>query len=102
MTTADLQSVNALLGASKKTAPLPADDIRAEFDLVVVHASSLAAQPHVAALAAHADAVLLVAREADDVGAAVAALSQFGTAPIGLVLNRAFTERRGEVRAMAS
>jgi uncharacterized protein involved in exopolysaccharide biosynthesis len=102
MTTADLPSVSALLGASKKTTPLPADDIRAEFDLVVVHAPSLAAEPDVAALAAYADAVLLVAQEADDAGAAMAALSQFGTAPVGLVLNRAFTERRREVRAMAS
>ena len=40
MTTADLQSVDLLLSASNKTAPLPADDIRAEFDLVVVHAPS--------------------------------------------------------------
>ncbi|HYW64496.1 MAG TPA: exopolysaccharide transport family protein [Bradyrhizobium sp.] len=102
MTTADLQSVNALLGASKKTAPLPVDDIRAEFDLVVVHAPSLAAEPRAASLAAHADVVLLVAQEAADVGAAVAALSQSGTAPIALVLNRAFAERRREVRAMAS
>jgi uncharacterized protein involved in exopolysaccharide biosynthesis len=102
MTTADLQSVNALLGASKKTAPLSADDIRAEFDVVLVHVPSLAAQPDAASLAAHADVVLLVAQEAEDAGAAVAALSRFGTAPIGLVLNHAFTERRREVRAMAS
>jgi uncharacterized protein involved in exopolysaccharide biosynthesis len=102
MTTADLPSVSALLGASKRVAPLPADDIRAEFDLVVVHAPSLAAEPDVAALAAHADAVLLVAQEAADAHAAVAALSQGGNVPIGLVLNRAFIERRAEVRAMAS
>src|SRR4051794_952921 len=48
-TTADLPSVSALLSASNKTAP-PADDIRAEFDLVVIHAPPLAAAPDVAAL----------------------------------------------------
>ena len=106
-----LQSAEALLGASKKTAALPADDIRSEFDLVVVHAPSLAARPEGAALAAHADAVILVVREgAVDLpvtAAAVASLSRFAPVPIGLAVNRVASgpgvpERRREVRAVAS
>jgi uncharacterized protein involved in exopolysaccharide biosynthesis len=109
MTTADLQSVHALLAASKKVAPLPADDIRSEFDLVIVHAPSIAAQPAAAALAAHSDLVLLVVREGVDattLSAATASLSGSGPVPIGMVVNRVpgpmFPERRREVRAMAS
>jgi hypothetical protein len=110
MTTADLQSVNELLGASRKSTPLPADDIRSEFDLVIVHAPPVSAHPDTAVLATHADVVILVVREnaVDSVAiaAATAALSRFGPVPIGLVLNRvsttaSFTERRREARAMA-
>lgn len=110
MTTADLHSVDALLAASAKASPLPADDIRSEFALIVVHAPSISAHPDAAALAAHADLVILVAREDADpaaLSAATALLSRFGSAPVGLVVNRAsagpvFPERRREVRAMAS
>jgi Mrp family chromosome partitioning ATPase len=110
MTTADLRSVDLLLSASKKTVPLPADDIRSEFDLVVVHAPSISAHADAAALAAHADLVILVVREdATDLttlGTATALLSSFGPAPIGLAINRIagpmFPERRREVRAVAS
>jgi Mrp family chromosome partitioning ATPase len=109
MIRADLQSVDVLLSASKKSAPLPGDDIRSEFDLVVVHAPSISAHPDVAALAAHADLVILVVREgAADLAAldaATASLSSFGPVPIGMVINRVpgpmFPERRREVRAMA-
>jgi uncharacterized protein involved in exopolysaccharide biosynthesis len=110
MTTADLQSVQELLGASRKAAALPADDIRSEFDLVVVHAPPISAYPDAAALAAHVDMVILVAREnavdSAALGAATAALSKFGPVPVGLALNRVsaaagFTERRREARAMA-
>ncbi len=91
ITRADLQSVQALLGASKKTAPLPVDDIRSEFDLVIVHATSLALQPEAVAMAAHADLVVLVVRDgAVDSAAmrrATAALSRFGAVPTGLVIN---------------
>jgi uncharacterized protein involved in exopolysaccharide biosynthesis len=110
MTTADLQSVTVLLKASKKDAPLPADDIRSEFDLVLVHAPSISAHPDAAALAADADLVIVVVREgaADSaaLGAVTASLSGFGPAPVGMVINRVpgpmFPERRREVRAMAS
>ncbi|OAF14925.1 lipopolysaccharide biosynthesis protein [Bradyrhizobium centrolobii] len=91
-TTAGFRSVNVLLSASKRPEPLRADDIRSEFDLIVVHATSLALQPEAMALAAHADLVILVVREgAVDSAAmrrATAALSRFGGVPTGLVINR--------------
>jgi polysaccharide biosynthesis transport protein len=111
MTTASLQSVNELLAASKKAAPLPADDIRSEFDLIVVHAPFISAHSDAAALAPHADAVILVVREAavDSVAtaAATALLSRSGPAPVGLVINRVpagpgVADRRRQVRAVAS
>jgi hypothetical protein len=110
MTTADFRSVDALLGAGKRPEASPADDIRSEFDLIVVHATSLALQPEAAALAAHADLVILVACEdALDSAAmrrAMAALSRFGGVPTGLVINRvpadpSAARRRGEVLGLA-
>ncbi|MGY8637427.1 Wzz/FepE/Etk N-terminal domain-containing protein [Bradyrhizobium sp. 14AA] len=108
-TKADVRSVDALLSAGKRPEPLPADDIRSEFDLIVVHATSLALQPEAAGLAAHADLVILVAREdAIDSAAmrrATAALSRFGGVPIGIVVNHVpagpSTHRRGEVLGLA-
>ncbi|OAF18643.1 exopolysaccharide transport family protein [Bradyrhizobium neotropicale] len=89
---ASFRSVDVLLGASRSSEPLPADDIRSEFDLIVVHATSLALQPEATALAAHADLVILVVREdAVDSAAmrrATAALARFGGVPTGLVVNR--------------
>jgi hypothetical protein len=108
-TTADVRSVDELLSAGKKPGPLPADDIRAEFDLIIVHAVSLALQPEAAALAAHADLVILVAREdAVDSAAmrrATAALSRFSGIPTGIVVNHvpadSSARRRGEVLGLA-
>ncbi len=90
MTTADLQSVQELLVASKKSAPPAADDIRSEFDLIVIHAPPMSTYPDAAALAAHVDLVVLVALE-NAVGSAAeaaAVLSRFGPAPVGLAINR--------------
>ncbi|MDH2344524.1 GumC family protein [Bradyrhizobium sp. SSUT77] len=109
MTTADFRSVDELLSASKRPEPPPADDIRSEFDLIVVHATSLALQPEAAALAAHADLVILVAREdAVDSAAmrrAIAALSRFVGVPTGIVVNRVPADpsapRRSEVLGLA-
>lgn len=109
MTTADFRSVDELLGASKRPEPTPADDIRSEFDLIVVHATSLALQPEAATLAAHADLVILVAREdAVDSAAmrrATAALSRFAGVPTGIVVNHVAADpsapRRGEVVGLA-
>jgi len=91
-TMAGFRSVNVLLSASKSPEPLPADDIRSEFDLIVVHATSLALQPEATALAAHADLVVLVVREGAVESAAMrratVALSRFGGVSTGLVINR--------------
>lgn len=109
MTTADFGSVDELLGAGKRPDASPADDIRSEFDLIVVHATSLALQPETATLAAHADLVILVAREdAVDSAAmrrATAALSRFAGVPTGIVVNHVPADpsvpRRGEVVGLA-
>ncbi|MCC8937028.1 lipopolysaccharide biosynthesis protein [Bradyrhizobium sp. Arg68] len=88
---ADLRAVVELLSASKKTQPLPSDDIRSEFDLIIVDASALAAQFDAAALADHADLIILVARDGAANSAAVrkarAGLSKFAAVPTALVVN---------------
>jgi Mrp family chromosome partitioning ATPase len=109
MTTADLRSVHELLIASKRTAPLAADDIRSEFDLIIVHAPPMSAYPDAASLAAHVDLVILVVAEkaVDSTAAAAAALlSRFGPAPVGLAINRVaagpgVADRRRVPRAVA-
>lgn len=109
MTTADFGSVDELLGAGKRPDASPADDIRSEFDLIVVHATALALQPEAAGLAAHADLVILVAREdALDSAAmrrATAALSRLVGVPTGIVVNHVPADpsapRRGEVVGLA-
>lgn len=87
-----MPSVVELLGASSKAPPYPQDDIRADFGLIIVDASSLAMQPAAVALAAHADLVILVVREGTAntaaIGKARADLSRFGSVPIALVVNR--------------
>jgi len=89
---ADLPSVVELLGASSKAPPYPQDDIRADFGLIIVDASSLAMQPAAVALAAQADLVILVVREGAAnpaaIGKARTDLSRFGSVPIALVINR--------------
>ncbi|KYH00370.1 exopolysaccharide transport family protein [Bradyrhizobium sp. DOA1] len=105
MTTADFRSVDELLSAGRLPQPSPADDIRSEFDLIIVHATSLALQPEVAALAARTDLVVLVGREDAIDSAAMrrvtAALSRFGGVPTGIVVNHvpadpSSAQRRGE------
>ncbi|WP_050628111.1 exopolysaccharide transport family protein [Bradyrhizobium viridifuturi] len=89
---ADLPSVVELLGASSKAPPYPPDDIRADFGLIIVDASSLVMQPAAVALAAYADLVILVVREGTGdpaaIGKARADLSKFGSVPTALVVNR--------------
>lgn len=92
-TTAGLQSIDELLSAGRKADARPEDDIRSEFDLIIVHAGNLALQPDAIALAAHADLIVLVAR-AGELGSAAmrrvtAALSRYDTVPTGLVVNHA-------------
>lgn len=92
-TTAGLQSIVELLSAGRKADARPEDDIRSEFDLIVVHASNLALQPDAIALAAHADLIIPVVRAAELGSAAMrrvtAALSRYNTVPTGLVVNHA-------------
>ncbi|QOZ32126.1 lipopolysaccharide biosynthesis protein [Bradyrhizobium sp. CCBAU 53421] len=89
---ADLPSVVELLGASSKAPPYPPDDIRADFGLIIVDASSLATLPAALALAAHADLVIVVVRDGSDNAAAIGKtrtdLARFGSVPIALVVNR--------------
>jgi uncharacterized protein involved in exopolysaccharide biosynthesis len=108
MTTADLQSVHELLVASKKSTPPAPDDIRSEFDLIVIHAPPISTSPDAAALAAHVDLVILVALEnaVGPAAEAAAVLSRFGPAPVGLAINRVaagagVADRRRVARAVA-
>jgi len=92
-TTAGLQSIDELLSAGRKADASPEDDIRSEFDLIIVHAGNLALQPDAIALAAHADLIVLVAR-AGELGSAAmrrvtTALSRYEAVPTGLVVNHA-------------
>lgn len=92
-TTAGLQSIVELLSAGRRADARPEDDIRSEFDLIVVHASNLALQPDAIALAAHADLIIPVV-SAGELGSAAmrrvsAALSRYNTVPTGLVVNHA-------------
>jgi len=113
MSTATVRSVNVLLGAGSnadKADLAAAEDIRSDFDLIVLDGSSVAADPDVASLAAHADLVLLVVRDGVTspaaIGKAQAALSKFGTAPTGMVVNCAAasapSRAQGEALGLAS
>jgi uncharacterized protein involved in exopolysaccharide biosynthesis/Mrp family chromosome partitioning ATPase len=89
----DARSVNLLLesGRTVAVAAFPGD-VRSEFDLIVIDAPALTEQSEVAALLAHADFTILVARHgATNPGAierAKAALSGFGNSLIGIVINK--------------
>jgi uncharacterized protein involved in exopolysaccharide biosynthesis len=86
-----LRSVNLLL--NNRNSAQPGDDIRADFDLIVIEAPPLHQQPEVASLATQADVVILVTRDgATDRSAiekASALLSKSGPAALGLVINQA-------------
>ena len=90
-TTAGLQSIDELLSAGRKPDARPEDDIRSEFDLIVVHAGNLALQPDAITLAAHADLIVLVARAGELDSSAMrrvtAALPRYAAVPTGLVVN---------------
>jgi uncharacterized protein involved in exopolysaccharide biosynthesis/Mrp family chromosome partitioning ATPase len=87
------RSLNLLLG-SGRDAPTPAGsgDVRSEFDLIVIDAPTLGQQDDVAAISAHADFTVLVVAEATANSAIVrnakTALSRFGNARIGVVINK--------------
>lgn len=89
---ASLRSVNVLLSASRSGGLPSSDDIRSEFDLIVIDAPSLAEHPEAAALSAHADLVILVVRDGAGNPVAIrqarAALAKFGGAAVGVVVNQ--------------
>jgi uncharacterized protein involved in exopolysaccharide biosynthesis len=89
---ATLQSINRLLSADRNAGQSAAEDVRSGFDLMVIDAPSLAEQPDVASLSAHADLVILVVRDDAADPAAIrkarASLSKFGGGTIGIVINQ--------------
>ena len=108
---ASFRSVNVLLSASRNGDLPAADDIRSEFDLIVIDAPSLAEHPDAAALSAHADLVILVVRDGAGDATAVrharALLSKFGDAAVGIVINQpgprtANAQPRSQMMGLAS
>ena len=90
-TVGSLRSVNLLL--SNRNSAQAGDDIRADFELIVIDAPPLHQQPDVASLAALADIVILVARDGATDRSAIekarALLAKSGPAAVGLVINQA-------------
>jgi Mrp family chromosome partitioning ATPase len=87
------RSVNVLLDSSQNiNVGAFSGDVRTEFNLIVIDAPALTQQAEVAAMLAHADFTILVARDgATNPGAinkAKAALSTFGNSLIGIVINK--------------
>jgi uncharacterized protein involved in exopolysaccharide biosynthesis/Mrp family chromosome partitioning ATPase len=87
------RSVNVLLDNTKSVDVGGfSGDVRTEFNLIVIDAPALTEQSEVAAMLAHADFTILVARDgATNPGAinkAKAALSTFGNSLIGIVINK--------------
>jgi uncharacterized protein involved in exopolysaccharide biosynthesis len=100
---ASVAGVNRLFGAGRHDNVSSSDDIRSEFDLIVIDAPPLHEQRDVATISAHADLAILVvqARGADvaAINGAKTALSKFGTPAIGAIINQVDTRpfRRLEV-----
>jgi uncharacterized protein involved in exopolysaccharide biosynthesis/Mrp family chromosome partitioning ATPase len=89
---ASVGGVNRLFGAERNDGVSTSDDIRSEFDLIVIDAPSLNEQPDVASISAHADLAILVVRdratEFSAINTAKTELSKFGAPAIGAVVNR--------------
>ena len=106
---ASLRSVNVLLSASRNGGLPSGDDIRSEFDLIVIDAPSLAEHPEAASLSAHADLVILVVRDGAANPAAIrnarASLAKFAGATVGIVINQVgprLAPARTEMMGLAS
>jgi Mrp family chromosome partitioning ATPase len=105
-----LRSVSLLLSSNRNVDARPGDDIRSDFDLIVIDVPPLRQQPEVASLAAQADVVILVARDgAADRSAIESAgdlLSKSGPAGLGLVVNQVGPPRiiqaQGAISGLAS
>src|SRR3954447_26323458 len=89
---ASVAGVNRLFGAGRNDGISTSDDIRSEFDLIVIDAPPLREQVDVATISAHADLAILVVRaRGTDVAAINSAkteLSKFGAPAIGAVINQ--------------
>jgi uncharacterized protein involved in exopolysaccharide biosynthesis len=89
---ASVDGINRLFGAGRNDGISTSDDIRSEFDLIVIDAPPLCEQLDVATISAHADLAILVVRaRGTDVAAinnAKTELSKFGTPAIGAVINQ--------------
>ncbi|MFZ2155383.1 MAG: exopolysaccharide transport family protein, partial [Bradyrhizobium sp.] len=103
---APLRSVSLLLGGDLNADPKPGDDIRSDFDLIVIDAPPLRQQSEVASLAALADVVILVARDGAADRTAIenasALLSKSGSAALGLVINQVRPARVIEAQSAIS
>lgn len=107
---ATIRSVNLLLGSGQNADPRSTDDIRADFDLIVIDAPPLGSQD-VASLAAKADVTVLVlqdgAADPSTIRNASTLLSGSGTAALGIVINKAaqpkaYAPAQGKISGLAS
>jgi cellulose biosynthesis protein BcsQ len=89
---ASIAGVNRLFSAGRHDSVSSSEDIRSEFDLIVIDAPPLHEQVDVATISAHADlAILVVQARGTDVATinnAKTELSKFGTPAIGAVINQ--------------
>ena len=89
---ASVAGVNRLFGAGRHDSVSTSDDIRSEFDLIVIDAPPLHEQVDVTTISAHADlAILVVQARGTDVAAinnAKTELSKFGAPAIGAIINQ--------------
>jgi uncharacterized protein involved in exopolysaccharide biosynthesis/Mrp family chromosome partitioning ATPase len=89
---ASVAGVNRLFGAGRHDGGSTSDDIRSEFDLIVIDAPPLNDQPEVASISAHADLAILVVRDRGTdfsaVNDAKTELSKTGAPAIGAVINQ--------------
>ena len=84
------RALDQLLSDSGSDTAEPQDDVRAEFDLIVIDAPSLLEQADAATIATRADHTLLVVREGCNpltLASAKAALAKFSAAPVGVLVN---------------
>jgi uncharacterized protein involved in exopolysaccharide biosynthesis/Mrp family chromosome partitioning ATPase len=89
---ASVAGINRLFGAGRHDSVSTSDDIRSEFDLIVIDAPPLHEQVDVATISAHADLAILVVQargtEVAAINSAKTELSRFGAPAIGAVINQ--------------
>ncbi len=87
---ATTRALDQLLSDGSTDAADAPDDVRAEFDLIVIDAPALIEQADAATIATRADHSLLVVREGCNpltLASAKAALARFSAAPVGVLVN---------------